>query len=238
MSAARHMEPEWLDELPQSDPRAIRSRRDLRRINSWMLQPAIMARALRTHWNTRTPRTILDLGAGDGSFMLRVAARLAPAWQDVRVILLDRQDLVSEATRAEFGSLRWHAEPFTADVLDAVESGGLADIDIVTVNLFLHHLSAAQLEQLFVHMARLTRLFVACEPRRAGVAVIASRLVGMIGCNDVSRHDAVASVRAGFVDSELCALWPNDCGWRLRERLAGPFTHCFVAQRDDLGPMP
>ena len=235
MTSARRMEPEWLDELPQSDPRAIRSRRDLRRINSWMLQPAIMARALRTHC-TRTPRTILDLGAGDGSFILRVAARLAPTWQDVRVILLDRQDLVSEATREQFESLRWRAEPLTADVLDAVESGRLADVDVVTANLFLHHLSAAQLKRLFVRIGGMTRLFVACEPRRAAFAMLASRLVGVIGCNDVSRHDVVASVRGGFAHSELSALWPKRPEWLLRERLAWPFTHCFVAQRADRGP--
>src|SRR5262249_44322808 len=43
---ARRVEPEWLDRLPPGDARAVRSRRDLDRINRWMLQPGIMARAL------------------------------------------------------------------------------------------------------------------------------------------------------------------------------------------------
>jgi hypothetical protein len=46
---ARHLEPEWMDELDVSDPRALRARRDLARINAWMLQPGIMAGALRRH---------------------------------------------------------------------------------------------------------------------------------------------------------------------------------------------
>jgi hypothetical protein len=47
----------------------------------------------------------------------------------------------------------------------------------------------------------------------------------------VTRHDAVASVRAGFTGHELSRLWP-DGNWRLREELALPFTHVFSAGRD------
>ena len=39
----RIVQPELLDELPPDDPRAMRSRRDLRRINAWMRNHAIMA---------------------------------------------------------------------------------------------------------------------------------------------------------------------------------------------------
>jgi hypothetical protein len=53
-----------------------------------------------------------------------------------------------------------------------------------------------------------------------------------IGCNDVSRHDAVVSVRAGFSDRELSELWPADRRWSLHEHAALPFTHCFAARRD------
>jgi hypothetical protein len=56
-------------------------------------------------------------------------------------------------------------------------------------------------------------------------------LLGFIGCNDVSRHDAKISVRAGFAENDLSALWPADEGWRLMERPAGLFSHCFMAQR-------
>ena len=42
----RIVEPELLDTLSPADPRAIRSRRDLRRVNAWMRNPVIMADAL------------------------------------------------------------------------------------------------------------------------------------------------------------------------------------------------
>jgi hypothetical protein len=78
-------------------------------------------------------------------------------------------------------------------------------------------------------------LFVACEPRRSPSALIASYLVVAIGCNDVSRHDAVVSVRAGFSNHELSKLWPANGHWTLQERAALPFTHCFAACRIDHG---
>jgi hypothetical protein len=47
----------------------------------------------------------------------------------------------------------------------------------------------------------------------------------------VTRHDAVASVHAGFAGRELSRLWPGE-GWRLWEGLTLPFTHVFSARRD------
>jgi hypothetical protein len=56
-------------------------------------------------------------------------------------------------------------------------------------------------------------------------------LLWAIGCNSVTRHDALVSVRAGFSGDELSALWPDKKNWQLTERRAGPFSHLFIAQR-------
>lgn len=80
----RCIEPELLDHLPASDPGAIRSRRDLVRVNLLMGHAAIMARSLLC--GAGRPRVLIDIGAGDGTFMLRVARRLAPRWPDCRLI--------------------------------------------------------------------------------------------------------------------------------------------------------
>jgi len=58
-----------------------------------------------------------------------------------------------------------------------------------------------------------------------------SRLLRLIGCNRVTRHDAPISVRAGFTGQELSQLWPAGQGWLLEERPAGWFSHLFIAQR-------
>jgi hypothetical protein len=85
---------------------------------------------------------------------------------------------------------------------------------------------------MFEGLANVTPLFVACEPRRSSMALAGSRLLGFIGCNDVTRHDAVVSVRAGFSDGELSDAWPAGPGWSLEERPAPPFSHLFVARRN------
>src|SRR5437660_65304 len=98
MLAARQIQREWLDELPADDPRAVRSRRDLVRVNTWMMQPGIMARSLLAHCGPVPPRAILDLGSGDGTFMLRVAALLARRWRNVSGTNLDTRAIVYPST--------------------------------------------------------------------------------------------------------------------------------------------
>jgi hypothetical protein len=237
MPALRQVQREWLDELAADDPRAIRSRRDLKRVNAWMLQPGIMARLLSAHHAGPPPRRILDLGSGDGTFMLRVAKRLAPRWSNVTVTMLDRQDIVSKATRDGFAAMGWRAEPATGDIFERLEEGGLPNFDVVTANLFLHHFTQGQLRRLLARVAALAPWFIACEPRRGLLPLAASRMLWLIGCNDVSRHDAVVSVEAGFDGRELSELWPEPDRWKLDEHAARLFTHCFIARRADLRPM-
>ncbi len=212
----RVLEPEWLDSLAPYDPRAQRSRADLRRVNFLMGNARHVARAL------RGARRIAEIGAGDGSFMQAVVRRLRTP--GVEVTLVDR---IPAAARA------WRT---TAVVADAHEflARPQARFDALVANLFLHHFEREPLRRLLALAARRTRLFVACEPRRSALALHASRLLGLLGCNEVTRHDALISVRAGFVGRELSALWPSEDGWMLAEGPARPFGHLFVARRAPL----
>lgn len=220
----RALTPELLDILPAHDPRAIRSRRDLVLVNRIMRQPAIMARALRAF---PAPRTLADLGGGDGRFLLAVARRLAKSWPNVDVLICDRQDIVNPETRAAFRALGWRCENRTGDVFQT-----LPQADIITTNLFLHHFDDAALTRLLTQVAAHTGQFAACEPRRGRFALAGSHLVGLLGCNDVTRHDAVVSVEAGFRDRELSKHWPQNGRWSLDEGSAFPFTHVLRARRD------
>ena len=83
MNMPRTIEPEWLDELPSGDPRAMRSRRDLRRINALMMNATHVVRELRRVFPGAPPRVIAEIGAGDGRFMLQVAGKLPPSWRAV-----------------------------------------------------------------------------------------------------------------------------------------------------------
>lgn len=226
----RRVEAELLDRLPTDAPTAIAARKDLRRINAWMGNPRIMARMLLRNVGDGPPRSLIDLGAGDGTFCLRLARHLAPRWQRVTVTLVDQQDIVTDATKDSFAALGWKVETTAMDVLKFLKVEG-RDTDGMIANLFLHHFTADPLRDLLALVARRASFFTACEPRRNAVGLAGTSLLWAIGCNAVTRHDARVSVNAGFNGHELGALWPDADGWRLDEQARGMFTHAFVACR-------
>ncbi len=190
-----------------------------------------MARALDAAFTGQLPRSIVELGGGDGTLLLRLAKRIAPRWKPMRVVLVDRQRLLSSHTEAEFEALSWHVESVETDVFDWLERPNPEPCNVTIATLFLHHFSEGDLRRLLSLAARQTGFFLACEPERAYFSICGASLLGLIGGNYVTRHDGKISVRAGFVESELSDLWPAREDWRLVERQAGLFTHCFAAQR-------
>jgi hypothetical protein len=224
----RVIERELLDDLPPDDPRAIHARGDLRKVNAWMGHAGIMAGILSNAFEHRPPRSIVELGAGDGTFLLRLARRLGPAWKPSRVVLVDQQRLIDARTTAGFEALGWKVRAVPIDVFDWMEAEG-ESTELILANLFLHHFTDDDLRRLFARVAQQTEFFLACEPKRSPLALRATSLLWLIGCNDLTRHDARLSVRAGFSDSELSRVWPADSGWQLQEREAGWVTHCFAA---------
>jgi hypothetical protein len=244
----RIVRPEFLDELPPDDPRAVHSRGDLRRVNTLMGNAKIMAGALagatgatglpavafgEVGAKAGAARTIVELGGGDGTFLLEVAKRAAPSIGPARVMLVDQQALVTSATRDAMTALSWPLETVQTDVFAWLLRDGLEPADVIIANLFLHHFEGERLATLLREAARQTRVFVACEPHRSAPALAAASLLGAIGCNGVTLHDARISVRAGFRGAELSAIWPAGNGWTLQEYKAGRFTHGFVARQGD-----
>ena len=202
--SSRSLEPEWLDDLPPEDPRAVRSRADLRRVNALMGNARLIAREL------GQARRIADLGGGDGSLMRAVARKLG---RELEVTNVDRVAGL--------------------EVFDFLAAPG-KPLDAIVANLFLHHLTDHDLRRLLALAAQRAPLLVACEPRRSALALAGARLMWFIGANDVTRHDAVLSVRAGFTGRESSDAWPIVDGWTLTERAAPPFSHLFVARRDGI----
>jgi hypothetical protein len=220
----RRVEPEWLDELPADDPRAVKSRRDLRLVNRIMGNASILRRALEGAIAADTPR-IAELGAGDGTLLL---CALPPRMTGAEIIFVDRQPVVSAPTIAHFAERGHNASVAAADVFDWLSQEN-SSFDVIVCNLFLHHFEDSRLRELFALAARRTTALIACEPRRARIPLAGSRMLGLIGCNDVTRHDAHLSVRAGFAGDELRRLWPPGDEWKLEERMARVFSHFFSA---------
>src|SRR5687768_14919562 len=90
----RVVEAEILDQLPSAAEAAVRSRRDLARLNALMGH----ARLIRKHLAPDITR-VADLGAGDGSLLLNVLRRGGAIR---KVVLVDQQRIVSDSTLAAF----------------------------------------------------------------------------------------------------------------------------------------
>ena len=231
--SARIVSPELLDMLPSQDRRALRSRLDLRRLNQWMNHPQRMAEALSENLNGAATHRIVELGAGDGHFLLSVARRLQRQWPNADVMLVDRLNVVDPAIVNSFGDLGWHVRVETAAVSGWLRQLPSNTADAIIANLFLHHFQAGELAEMFQLAAGAARVFIALEPRRAWLSRLCGHLLWVIRCNSVTRHDAGVSIRAGFSGRELTAIWPDKANWDLAECAAGWFSHLFVARRKD-----
>lgn len=220
---SRIVKPEILDTLSPDDPRSVRSRGDLHRLNFVMGNHVNMAKALAENC-PGVPRQIAELGAGDGRFLLRLAEKTG--WRGVQAVLLDRQQAVSDATLAAFSKFDWRAEMVVADVFD-----WNGPVEIVIANLFIHHFENEKLAQLFQRIAAGAKLFIALEPHRFYFPFPCALTTLLAGCSRITVHDAEASIAAGFIRQEISELWPDKTHWRLTERRAGLFSHLFIAQR-------
>jgi hypothetical protein len=231
-SRERVVEPELLDELPPQDKRARRSRLDLRRLNTWMNHPGAMARALSKNL-TKTPSPhIVEIGAGDGHFLLRVVRRLQH-WPNGTVTLVDRLNAFDPDINEWFRASGWRAHTEITTVSEWLAKSPPDSVDAIVSNLFLHQFKTDELAEMLRMAARCARVLVALEPRRTGLSRLCGNLLWTIGCNSVTRHDAGISIRAGFSGPEISALWPNKEQWELTERSVGLFSHLFIARRKD-----
>jgi hypothetical protein len=227
----RRVTPELLDDLPASDPRAIRSRADLRRINRIMGAQSLLARALEIAGAAAAVR-LFELGAGDGTLALRIARSRARRWPGASLTLLDRTPSVAPETLNAMRALGWTVQVVAADVLDWLAEPPEPRGGIAFANLFVHHFEGARLAALLAGLAKRCDAFACCEPRRSRVALAGSHLLGVIGCNAVTRHDGVVSVHAGFRGAEISEAWRGaSTDWELHETAAGAFSHLFVARR-------
>ena len=227
---ARVLTPELLDSLPPDDPAAQASRRDLRRLHPLLGQIGLWTRWFAEKFPARPPASLADLGAGDGSLLGTVLLRAYPkGGHGARIFFVDRQPVVPESTLSHLRRCNWLPTVMATDIFEWAEEG--PPMEAALANLFLHHFDNPGITRLFSALARKTSSLAAAEPRRNHLAFLATQTLGLMGCHPVTRHDARASVEAGFRGSELSALWPAS-GWTLRERSAGPFTHFFSAYKN------
>ena len=203
--------PEILDSLDPADPRAIRSRADLRLIDWYLGNSRWLVRQLQNQGPAL--HQILELGAGEGG----LCQRIVEALPESRVIGLD----LTARPKNLPDKIQWIAGDF-------FQSLPQLDADACVGSLILHHFSNDALQQLGRQLQSY-RVIAFCEPLRSRVPLLLAGL-SSLAMGEVTRHDMPASIRAGFRSGELAPLlglhprsWKisESCDWRGSVRLIG-----------------
>ena len=206
------MKPEILDHLPSDDPSALRSRRDLRRINWLMGNERWILKAAR-RFPEAAGKGIAELGAGDGL----LSAKLAEEFPQANVTAFD---LAPRPTNLD-ARVTWSRG-------DLFQTTGDLRGGILVANLFLHHFEGDALVQLG-RICEGFEVVIFSEPSRDSVSHLCGHVLDPF-VNHVTRHDMHVSIDAGFLPGELPSLlgltperWQieEDSTWRGAVRMLG-----------------
>lgn len=194
----REVLPEILDELPDDDERAIRSRKDLRLVNALMgnerwIRGRVRVEAAR-EWS------LAELGAGKGELL---ASMTTDGRKGVGFDLVPRPQGLSEAVDWQQGDFfeRLHA----------------TEAEVVVGSLILHHFQDDALQELG-ELLKARRLLLFAEPLRSSLALAEGYLLFPF-VNDVTRHDMMTSIRAGFRPGELPRKLALGSDWIWEEKV-------------------
>ncbi len=192
--------PELLDHLPATDPEALRSRRDLRRINFLMGNERWICRSLR-QFPEALSRGVVEIGAGDGLLCAKLA-RIFSQTQLVGYDLLARPENLSPQIDWQQGDIFKIPPPPASGVMVA--------------NLLLHHFATESLPALGCWFGNF-EVLIFNEPDRARIPHLLGHLLHP-WINRVTRHDLHASITAGFSVGEIPHLLESIPGnWQFEE---------------------
>lgn len=163
------------------------------------------------NWPTDRPVTLLDIGTGSAD--LPVAARRWAMGRgfDLRVTGVDNHpttlDLAREHVAAQGDDVARGVELVEADALSLTDRHSDRSFDYVHAGLFLHHMdSEIKVLTMLRIMDRLAaRGIVWNDLMRSRIGLAAIRLM-TIGQDEMVRHDAYVSVKAGFTKREALDL--------------------------------
>ena len=199
----RLLVPELLDSMDAADPRAIRSRLDLRFINVFLGNERWIRSMLREH--CLEIHSLLELGAGDGHLLKRLHGILPEA-------IISGLDLRARPEGLPSG-IRWIRGNFLETLTDV-------KADACIGNLILHHFDSDALRTLGGKLQEF-RLLLFSEPLRKTLPMRLARMVLPLA-GEVTRHDMPASIRAGFIKGELPSLLGLDpARWNVKEYESG-----------------
>jgi hypothetical protein len=213
--SVRTVIPEILDHLAADDPEALRSRRDLRRINNLMGNERWVCRTAQ-RFPDKANQGIVEIGAGDGMLCQRLATLFSQA-------PIAAYDLAPRPSSLN-ARVAWHR----GDIFqtEAHTQGG-----ILIANLFLHHFEKPGLLELGRWMQNFD-ILIFNEPDRAELPHLLGWLIHP-WINRVTRHDMHVSISAGFTHGEVTsALGLESPPWQIRETSTWRGARHVVCWRD------
>ena len=151
------------------------------------------------------PLTVLDVATGSGDVPIECARRARREGLDLELHCCDLSEFALSQASSRARDAGFSMTCFQHDMLASAPS---ATYDVVTCNLFAHHLDEAGVCTLLRNMARVARHRVLlCDLRRdrtgLGLAWVCSRLLTR---SRVVHVDAIKSVRAAWTLEEMRAL--------------------------------
>jgi 2-polyprenyl-3-methyl-5-hydroxy-6-metoxy-1,4-benzoquinol methylase len=197
MLRERSRAPEWMDDADATEPAFAGALRDLARINRMSLayRPVLqwLDRVVAKHGATRL--AVLDVGAGGGDMLSRIAGWGARRGVEVSLTGLDRSPWAAPYAASQGVRARW----ITADLFDCEEG-----FDVVLCSLFAHHLDDATLARFLRWMEARARLgWLISDLHRHWLpwgfvwgAVRALRMDPMV------IHDSTVSIARGFTRAD------------------------------------
>jgi hypothetical protein len=205
---------ELLDHLPVDDPEALRSRRDLRRINGLMGNERWVLRAV-ARFAEAAGRGMVEVGAGDGLLSEKLARRY-PQASVVAYDLAPRPVGLDARVCWEEGDI--FEKPCPA--------GG-----VVVANLFLHHFERGDLRALGRWLGGF-EVLIFNEPDRAylphGLGFLIRPWI-----NRVTQHDMHVSITAGFGAGEMVDfLGLDQTQWHFEETWTWRGARRVIGWRD------
>ncbi len=208
---SRVIVPEILDALPPEDPRAKRSRKDLKFLDWFLANSAWLVEQVERR--RRRSTSIAELGAGDGHLTLKLRQKFGQ---------VTGLDLAPPPLNLPCG-VGWIQGDF-------FESFPMCSADVVVGALILHHFDQEALRRLGGLLAT-RRLIVFVEPLRTMTSLwLSTPLLPFVG--SVTRHDMQASIRAGFLPDELAGMLALNEEWTISETINWRGTLRFMAWRN------
>ena len=204
----RELRNELLDELDPANPKAKRSRQDLRRINLFMGNMRWIKKEIQQVLNqTNTKLNVIEIGSGDGQFLESLKHNI-----DLNLIGIDIQSKPQSIS----SEIEWIQE----DILQ-INDIPLNNSDPVAVicNLILHHFTDDQLFKIGKLLSKANHIIIN-EPSRRFIPLIMGYLAFPL-LGQVTRHDMIVSIRAGFRGRELLKFFPSKNCITIKETVRG-----------------